>query len=86
VTNQTKTVYVAGRSNGGHGDRKVHTDPDCPGLKEARNPLPRSRDAYPADIDECKICSGELDQSEQDQDHSAYNALVAAAESEADSA
>lgn len=76
-----ETIFVAGRSDGGGGSRKAHTDRDCPALKEARAPLERQRDTIPGDIDICQWCTGDVERPET-QDRSHYNALVAAAEAE----
>lgn len=76
---EPETVYVAGRSGGGGGARKLHTDPDCPTLKAARSPLERRRDTYPDDADWCQWCTGDVPRPET-QDRSHHNALKAAAE------
>lgn len=84
---ERETIFVSGKRNGGGPKRKLHTERDCPALKEARTVLERPRDVYPDDTDFCQWCTGDVERPET-QDRSHYNALVAAAEAEteADSA
>ena len=72
-------IYVAGRSDGGGGGRKAHTDPDCPALSKARTIIERDRDAYPDELDVCQWCTGQVAQPDT-QDTSHYLALKRAAE------
>jgi len=76
-----ETVFVVGRSDGGGGARKAHTDPECHALKQARSVFERRQDVYANDLDYCQWCSGDVEQPET-QDVSHYNALVAAAETD----
>jgi hypothetical protein len=76
-----ETVYVVGRSDGGGGARKAHTDSECPALKQARSVFERWHDVYTNDLDYCQWCSGDVEQPET-QDVSHYNALVTAAETD----
>jgi hypothetical protein len=85
VPEDRETVFVAGRQNGGGGTRKKHTAEDCPALEKAQTVIQRPRDVYPDDIEWCRYCTDDIERSGP-QDHSHYNALAAAADTEGDSA
>lgn len=78
-TNSDDTEWIWKRANGiGGSTNRIHTDPDCPFLNQARKIHRYPRSSYP-DADECDYCSGERDPSEFDNsDWSHYNALVEA--------
>lgn len=81
MTAEKEIVYVTGGHNGGGGPT-IHTDEDCPTVRNSRVVNPRPRDVYPDDVDVCDVCSGAVDTSNQD--HSAYRALKAAAKEVSD--
>lgn len=60
-----------------HGERVVHTDRDCRALEQARADRP-AMDHEVSACDVCDYCTDSVDPGTE-QDHSAYNALVAAA-------
>lgn len=82
MTDESETVFVAGRRRGGP-KRKIHTDEDCPALKQARTVIERRADVYPHQVDFCEFCTSDVEQPDT-QDVSDYKALVEAAEAEAE--
>lgn len=74
-------VYRAGRHSG-TGGRKLHTDPDCPRLKQANTIIgPKPRDRYGEDRGECAFCMGEVEPNGGDD--SLYRKLVEMGENNA---
>jgi len=81
---ERSTVYVIGRQSRGGAERAIHTDRDCHILQTADRVFEKDVSMFPDDKPVCNVCAGGVE-GRDTQDHSHYNALVAAAE-EADNA